>query len=137
MSATMRRVDYYYVTVQDRPGEGYRLLAGLAAGGVNLLAFTAVPVGPNLVQLTLFPEDSKLLTQVAHDKGWNLLGPQQAFLIQGDDELGAFGGIHRLLADGGVNVFASTGVTDNRGGYGYLLYVKPEDVAAAASILGV
>jgi hypothetical protein len=36
-----------------------------------------------------------------------------------------------------VNVYASSGVTDGVGGYGYILYVKPEAYDRAARVLGV
>jgi hypothetical protein len=42
----VRRVDYFSTTVKDQPGEAYQLLTTLADLGINLLAFTAVPIGP-------------------------------------------------------------------------------------------
>ena len=46
MGSEIRRVDYFYTMIQDQPGEAYKLLSRLADLGVNLLAFTAVPTGP-------------------------------------------------------------------------------------------
>ena len=46
MSNTIRRVEYYYANVRDDLGAAYRFLHELAGRGVNLLAFTAVPRGP-------------------------------------------------------------------------------------------
>ena len=46
MSYRIRRVEYYHATVVDQPGEAYKVLSTLADLGVNLLAFTAVPAGP-------------------------------------------------------------------------------------------
>ena len=34
-------------------------------------------------------------------------------------------------------MFASTGVTDGRGGFGYVIYVRPEHFQSAASALQV
>lgn len=137
MAVTIRPVEYFYCNVKDQPGEAYRLLSGLAAGGVNLLAFNAIPIGPDLVQLILFPTSVEALARAAQKAGMVLTGPQRAFLIQGDDELGALSGIHRKLADANINVYASSGVTDGKGGYGYIVYVRPQDVDAAATTLGV
>ena len=64
-------------------------------------------------------------------------GPHHALLIQGDDELGALAGIHQKLFEANINVYASSGVTDGRGSYGYLVYVKEEDYERAAQTLGV
>jgi hypothetical protein len=55
--------------------------------------------------------------------------------VQGDDELGALAGIHGRLQEAGVSVFASNGVADGRGHYGYVLYVRPEEIEQAATAL--
>ena len=77
------------------------------------------------------------LTRAAEKTGLILTGPQRAFLIQGDDRLGALVDLHRKLSDGRINVYASSGVTDGRGGYGYVLYVRSEHYEGAAAALGV
>jgi hypothetical protein len=137
MQRNIKRVEYFHATVRDEPGEAYRFLERLSAAGVNLLAFHAVPAGLEQMQLMLFPESSELLGRVAAERGLELLGPHDALMIQGDDELGALADVHRLLFDAGVNVAASSGLSDGRGGYGYLIYVSDGDVAAAASALGL
>lgn len=137
MGAEIHRVKYFYCNVKDRPGEAYRMLSELAAGKVNLYAFTAVPVGPDSVQLTIFPKDVEDLARLAHRAGFTLDGPQNALLVQGDDELGALVEVHRKLADARINVYASTGVTDGKGGYGYLIFVKPGEFRDAARALAI
>jgi len=136
MPATIHRVEYFYLTVKDQPGEGYRLLSRLASGGVELLAFNAVPLGGHNTQLIVFPASRERLLRVAETAGLVLSGPQNAFLIQGDDELGALVDIHQKLYDARINVSASSGVTDGRGGYGYVIYVGPESYEGACRALG-
>jgi len=133
----IRRVDYYYTTVEDQPGEAYKLLSTLAEAGVDQVAFTAVPVGPARTQLSIFPSDSAMLETVAGRIGLDLDGPHPALLVQGDDELGALAGIHEKLYQAGVNVYASNGVTDGEDSFGYVLYVRPEDFERAAEALEV
>lgn len=135
MPLQIRRAEYYYVTVKDRPGEAYNLLSRLAAEGVELLAFSAVPMGAETTQLILFPAETPKLLRMAEKGGLVLAGPQHAFLITGDDRLGALAEIHRKLAEARINVFASSGVTDGRGGFGYLVHVRPEDGERAAQVL--
>ena len=137
MASTIRRVDYFYTMVRDQPGEAYRLLRVLADLGVNQLAFTAVPMGPQRTQLTLFPENSQKFQDAAKKAGITVDGPHRAFLVQGDDQLGALVGVHEKLFQAGVNVYASTGVTDGQGSYGYVVYVRSEDVNRAAAALGI
>lgn len=45
MAFRIRRADYYHATIEDLPERGASVLADLAEGGVNLLAFAAVPSG--------------------------------------------------------------------------------------------
>ena len=137
MAFRIRRVEYFTATVQDQPGEAYKLLSQLADLGLNLLAFTAVPVGPLRAQLTLFPEDPRKMTSAARQAGLALDGPHPALLVQGDDELGALARIHGKIFEANVNVYASTGVADGRGSFGYVIYVRPEDYERAAEALGV
>ncbi len=135
MAYTARRVEYFYTTVSGEAGEAYELLTSLAKLGVNLLALTSVPMGPRSTQLTLFPEDPLKLQNVASGAGLILNGPHPAVLVQGDDEIGALARVHRLLCGSGVDVYASTCVTDGRGYYGYILYLRPEDAERATRAL--
>ena len=137
MAFKIRRVEYFTTTVQDQPGEAYKLLSQLADLGLNLVAFTAVPVGPQHAQLTIFPEDPLRMADAAGKAGLVLDGPHPALLVQGDDELGALANIHATISEAGVNVYASSGVADGRGSFGYVIYVRPEDYERAATALGV
>ena len=135
MPVEIRRVDYFYTSLKDQPGEACSLLAQLASSDVNLLAFGAVPVGPARAQLTLYPESVPRLAAAAEKIGLVLDGPHPALLVCGDDELGALAEIHQKLADVRVNVYAANGLTDGRGTFGYLIHVKPEDIDAALNAL--
>jgi hypothetical protein len=137
MALRVRRVEYAYVSVRDRPGAAYQLLGALQDEGVDLLAFGAFPTGPGQSQLQIFPADFERLVAAASRTGMILTEPHVAFLVQGDDQLGALVDIHRRLYDANVNVYASNGVTDGKGGYGYVLYVRPEDCDRAAAAFGI
>jgi hypothetical protein len=137
MSHTVRPVDYFHATVYDRAGEAYKVLTSLAAAGVNLLAFSASPVGATASHMVLFPEDTSALVAYAGRSGMVLSGPERALMVQGDDELGALAQVHRSLADARVNVFASNAVTGGEGRFGYVIHVRAEDFDAAARALGL
>ena len=131
MAQTIRRVDYFYATIADP----YELLTQLANLGLNLLALTAVPLGPERTQLALFPEDAGRMVEAARKAGLMLDGPHRALLVQGDDELGALAKVHTKLHNADVHVYASSGVTDGRGSYGYIIYVRPDDYEKAVKAL--
>jgi hypothetical protein len=137
MAYRIRRVEYYYTTVEDQPGEAYKFLSRLKDLGVSLLAFTAIPVGPIRTQMTLFPEESARLETAASGAGMTLDGPHPALLVQGDDELGALVDVHQRLYQSRVNVYASNAVTDGKGSYGYVLYIRAEDYPRAVAALEV
>ena len=137
MAYTIRPVEYYYVNVRDELGAAYRVLSALAARGVSLLAFTAVPSGPSLAQFALFPEDPNKLVADARAAQIVLDGPHHALLVQGDDELGALAAVHERLFEAGVDVYASSGVTDSRGSFGYVVYVREDQFPRAAEALGL
>ena len=137
MAFTIRPVEYYYANVRDELGAAYRVLSHLAERGVNLLAFTAVPAGPTLAQFALFPEDPGKLVAEARDAQLPLDGPHHALLVQGDDELGALAGVHERLLHAGVDIYASAGVTDARGSFGYVMYVREDQFSKAGAALGL
>jgi len=137
MSDRISAVEYYYATVGNEPGEGRRLLEHLSEKGVNLLAFTAFPVDGGRTQLDFVPAEVKRLQAAAQDAGIELTGPKHAFLLQGNDRVGALHQHHLTLANAGINVHAANGVVDGTGRFGYVLWVSPEEFGNAAAVLGL
>lgn len=137
MAYRIRKVEYYHTTIQDQPGEAYQILGTFADQGVNLLAFSAIPIGPAATQLTIFPDDSSALERLAKQAGMSLLGPHSAFVVNGVNEIGALVSVHEKLYQADVNVFSSHGVTDGDDGYGYILHIKDEDIDRASEALGL
>lgn len=137
MAHKIRKVDYFYTTVKDKPGSSYNLLNQLSQLGIKQLAFVALPTGPSNTQLTIFPDDSQGFIAEAKRVGMTLDGPHPAILVQGDDELGALEEIHNKLFLANVNVYASTGVTDGKGGFGYIIYIRPGEFERAMDALNL
>jgi hypothetical protein len=137
MAEAIKRVQYFYATVEDKPGEASRLLENLSERGINLFAFTAFPIGPGMSQLDFFPENPEQLLKAALDVGITLVGPKNAFLIQGEDRIGALHERHLTLSDAGINVTAANGVVDGGGRFSYVLWVKPDDYEKAAQAFGI
>ena len=48
-----------------------------------------------------------------------------------------FRSVHEQLFHAGVDVYASSGVTDGRGAFGYVLYVRPGEYQRAVHALGI
>jgi hypothetical protein len=134
MTETVRLVDYFYVMVPNKPGEGARALATLREAGVNLLAFSGFPQGRR-AQLDFVPADAAAFKQAARRAKWKPVGPKRGFLVQGDDRLGAVADLLERLARAKINVTAIDAVTVE-GRYGAILWVASKDVKKAASLAG-
>ncbi len=137
MPDAIRRIDYYYVSVPDKPGEAARILSALQQAGVNLLGVSAFPHGARRCQLDLIPEDGATLTQAAQSTGLKLSKKKSGFLIQGDDRSGAIAEITQKLTQAKVNITSVQAFCAGSGRYGGMLWVKPPDMRKAAKALGV
>jgi hypothetical protein len=135
MADTVKSVDYYYVTVQDEPGEGTRILSALKDSGVNLVAFLGFPLGDGRSQLDLVPEDSQSLVEAAQRSGITLSDAKRALMIQGNDRVGVVAEITAKLADANINLTAAAATVAGSGRYGMIVWVAPADHERAAQVL--
>jgi hypothetical protein len=133
---TVRSVEYQYVIVPDEPGEVQRILSALESSGVNLVALLGFPLGGGQSQIDLVPEDPASLREAAEQAGVALSEVKRAFLIQGEDRVGAVADATARLAEAGVNVTAAAAVAAGSGSYGMILWVAPADYERAAGALG-
>lgn len=136
MADTVRSVEYSYVTVPDQPGAVQELFEALQEGGVNLLAVLGFPAGEGRAQIDLVPEDPAALRQAAERAGVTLSERKRAFLIQGDDRVGAMLDVTTKLAKANISITAAAAVSAGTGSYGMLLWVAPADLERAAAVLG-
>src|SRR3990172_1255693 len=136
MPEEIRRVEYFYFWVEDKPGEAARLLGKLKDARVNLLSFNAFPGGGGQSQLTVVPEKPETFVATAKDAGGNPSGRRGCFLVQGDDRAGAAHDVLRRLAEAKVNCVASNGWSAAGGLFVMVIFVKPGDLPAASEALG-
>ena len=135
MADSVRKVQYAYVMVPNRPGQGAKMLLELKSSGVDLVAYSGFP-GKKGSQIDLVTQDMTGLKRVARTNGWKLSKVKKGFLIQGPDRIGA---VHRhlaKLAERKVNVVAANAIAAGKGRYGMILWVRPKDYAKAARALG-
>src|SRR5919106_3169275 len=135
MAETIRLVEYFYITVSNKPGEGARALNTLKDAGVNLLAFSGFPEGRR-TQLDFLPADSTAFKQAAKKAKWKVVGPKRGFLLQGDDRVGAVAELLERLGTAKINVTAIDAVSVEGGRYGAIFWVEPKDVKKTAALFG-
>ncbi len=136
MADRVTKTAYWKITTTNRPGQGARVLRALKDDGVNLVAFTAFPRGRK-AQMDFVPANAAAFQKAMRKAGFRLSGRRTVFLIQGRDRVGAVHGVMEKLGKAGINVTAVDAVTDGKGHYGAILWVKPAAVRKAAKVLGV
>jgi len=136
MAETIRKVDYFYIEIANKPGEGARALDAVRNAGVNMLAFSGFPSGRK-AQIDFIPENTAAFKAAAKKAGLKLSPKKTGFLIQGEDRVGAVAGVVDKLARAGINITAMDAVCAGAGRYGAILWVKAPDVRKAARVLGV
>lgn len=134
MAETVRQVEYFYIEVPQKVGQGAGILRALRDAGVNLVAFSGFPAGRR-AQLDFFPADAAAFKRVAKANRWKVVGPKRAFLIQGEDRVGAVAETLGKLADAKINVIALDALSVN-GTYAALCWVARTDVKKAGKVLG-
>ena len=135
MAHRVRKVNYCYVTVPSRSGQGANILGELKASGVNLLAFSGFPTKKGKAQLDLIATNMSPIKRVAKNNGWRLSKVKKGFLAQGNDEIGAAHWHLEKLAEQKINVTAADAVAAGGGRYGMIFWVKPKDYSRAAKAL--
>ncbi len=86
--------------------------------------------------MDLVPEDPASFRQAAERAGLTLSEAKRAFLIQGDDRVGAVTDTTAKLAGANINITAAAATSAGSGRYGMILWVTPADYERAANALG-
>ena len=137
MPDQIKRIDYFYTALPDKPGEGARILTALQSAGVNLIGVSAFPHGARRSQMDLIPEDTAAFTRAAKAVKLKLSGKKSGFLIQGEDHPGAVADAVGRLAQAGINVTSVQVFCAGAARYGGMLWVKAPDLRKAAKTLSV
>lgn len=131
----VRKVNYCYAMVPNRPGHGVKILGRLREEGVNLLAFSGFPGKAGKAQIDLVTDDMAGVRRAARTEGWRLSKPKKGFLVQGKDRVGAVHKELERLAEAGISVTAADAVAAGKKRYGMILWVRPNQYARAARAL--
>ena len=135
MADSVRKINYCYIKVPNRPGQGIKILEELKQNGVQLYAYSGFPAKGGKSQIDLVPHDMAALKKVARNNSWKLSKVKKGFIITGNDKLGA---VHRhvaRLADAKINITAADAIIAGKGRYGMILWVKPASYSRAARVL--
>jgi hypothetical protein len=130
-----RQVEYFSISVPDKPGEAARILEVISRAGVVLIGFCGFQCGTRESQLDVIAEDSAALQRVARNHGFELKSGRKAFVVQGADWPGVMATVLNTLAQEEINVTSIQAVTSTGGAYGAVLRVIEPDVRKTATVL--
>ncbi len=135
MTDRVKKINYCYIKVPNRAGRGDDVLGVLREAGVSLLAHSGFPIGRGKTQLDFVPADMTAFRKVARANGWRLSKVKKAFLVTGNDRVGAVHRHFQKLADAKINITAADAMVAGKGRYGMILWVKPKSYVRAARVL--
>jgi len=130
----IRKVVYFSMQVPNRPGVGVDMLKAIAKGKQNLLAFTGFP-NRGGAQVDFVPADPVEFARGAKKAGAKLSKRKTAFLVQGEDRVGALVRVLDVLAKAKINMVAMDAVTAGSRRFGAIFWVRPKDVGRASRLL--
>jgi ACT domain-containing protein len=131
----IRKVVYFSMQVPNRSGVGLEMLRAIAKGRQNLLAFTGFPNGAK-AQVDFVPAKPVDFARGAKKAGVKLGKKKVAFLIQGEDRVGALVRVLEKLAKARINMVAMDAVTAGNHRFGAIFWVRPKDVGRVSRVLG-
>ena len=131
----IRKVVYYSMQVPNRPGVGVEMLKAIAKGRQNLLAFTGFPNGSK-AQVDFVPAKPVEFARGARKAGVKLGKKKTAFLVQGEDRVGALVRVLEKLSKARINMVAMDAVTAGGRRFGAIFWVRPKDVGRTSRLLG-
>jgi hypothetical protein len=139
MAGHIRRADYFSVNIENKAGEGFRVLSALKKTGVNLLAFFGFPAEPGRARIDLIPSDPEAFLEavINLDVDLKLSDRKRTFLIQGENRFGAVADHLSKLAEKGINIIAIHAITSGEKRFGMALWVDQAEFERASEILGV
>lgn len=135
MAYRVRKVNYYKMTVSSRAGQAEKVLGAIKEAGIDMYAFSGFPTKAGKSQIDLISDESAAIRRLAKKSNWRLSKTKKAFLVQGNDQIGAIHKIFKKLADEKIDVTAADAVAAGVGRYGMILWVKPKVYNRAARVL--
>ena len=129
----IKRVKYFSIPVQDRPGELARMARKLKDAKVDLAGLWGFGVGQGKAQIFAVPKNPDQFKQAAQKTDW-MFKEGTCFQVMGEDKGGALVETLDRISSEGINLHAVDAIAVG-GRFGCYVWAEEKDVEKLAKVL--
>ena len=129
----IKRVKYFSIPVEDRPGELARMARKLSEANVDLAGLWGFGVGQGKARIMTVPNNSEQFKQTAKQAGWTIQ-EGTCFQVMGEDRVGALVETLDRVANEGINLHAVDAIAI-AGRFGCYVWSEDKDVERLSKVL--
>ncbi len=131
----VKRVDCFFIEVEDKPGVLAQFARQLRDAKINLKGLWAYSNAQGKGRIACVPQNSKKFVDAAQKLGFSTT-QEAAFHVSGPDKVGALCKVFDLLDKESINIQVFDAIA-LRGQFGAYVWVDPTQVEAAAKALKI
>ena len=137
MAITVKKIELWNATVENRPGALARILEPLAEAGADLevVMGTSMPGDDGMASIGVFPVKGRKAMSAARSAGLEPAASMPSLLVTGENYAGIGRQMSEALAQAGIDIGVAFAQVVGENFSALFGFAKPEDAARAATLL--